>query len=93
MRTYTVMPDSFAASFVFSPPSSRIGQAVSFADTTSGDPTSWVWDFGDGSTSAVKNPNHAFSKAGYYTVTLTAITSTGSTGASLLAVQVASIQS
>jgi len=32
--------------------------------------TGWAWDFGDGSTSNVKNPTHFFSKPGTYTVSL-----------------------
>jgi PKD repeat protein len=30
----------------------------------------WAWDFGDGSTSNVKNPSHNFSKPGTYTISL-----------------------
>ncbi len=32
--------------------------------------TGWAWDFGDGSTSNIKNPTHFFSKPGTYTVSL-----------------------
>jgi len=32
---------------------------------------SWDWDFGDGSTSSDRNPSHAYSATGKYTVTLT----------------------
>ncbi|MDX2498602.1 MAG: PKD domain-containing protein, partial [Desulfobacterales bacterium] len=32
---------------------------------------SWIWDFGDGKTSTVKNPRHRYSKNGTYTITLT----------------------
>lgn len=71
VRTFTVMPDALSASFVYSPTSPGVGQTVSFADTTPGDPNSWLWDFGDGTSSTVKNPSHAFSKAGYYKVSLT----------------------
>lgn len=37
-----------------------------------GSETLYSWDFGDGSTSTSKNPSHAYSSAGVYTVTLTA---------------------
>jgi PKD repeat protein len=77
LRTVPVMPEALAASFVFSPTSPRVGQTVSFADTTSGDPTSWAWDFGDGTTSSVKNPAHAYAKEGSYAVTLSATTASG----------------
>lgn len=33
--------------------------------------TKWKWDFGDGSSSTKKNPTHAYSEAGIYTVSLT----------------------
>ncbi len=34
----------------------------------------WFWDFGDGTTSSLKNPSsHAYNKAGDYTITLTAV--------------------
>jgi len=41
--------------------------------------TSWAWDFGDGSTSTLKNPSHVFSNAGTYSVTLTITTFGGCT--------------
>ena len=31
---------------------------VSFTDITTNDPDSWVWNFGDGSTSSQQNPSH-----------------------------------
>lgn len=46
---------------------------VQFTDTSEGNPTSWVWDFGDGSTlSTDQNPTHTFTGVGPYTVTLAA---------------------
>ena len=82
LRTFAVMPETLAASFVFSPTSPRVGQTISFADTTSGNPTAWAWDFGDGATSTAKNPAHAYSKTGSYAVTLSATTSSGTKKAS-----------
>jgi PKD repeat protein len=44
-----------------------------FTDTSVSDPaTSWSWTFGDGGTSAVRNPSHAYAAAGTYDVCLTA---------------------
>lgn len=40
--------------------------------------TSWLWDFGDGTTSTVQNPSHTYSSRGSFTVTLTATNSVGS---------------
>ncbi len=43
---------------------------VRFRDFSAGNPTAWSWDFGDGSTSAEKNPSHTYTKEGRYTTTL-----------------------
>jgi PKD repeat protein len=43
---------------------------VSFTDLSTGYPSAWEWDFGDGSTSAEQNPTHTYA-AGLYTVSLT----------------------
>lgn len=48
------------------------GQEILLVDTTSGGPTSWVWDFADGTGSTAQSPRHAFAAAGSYSVTLTA---------------------
>ena len=45
---------------------------VQFVDQTTGGPTDWQWDFGDGTTAAEQNPTHFYQKEGVYTVTLTA---------------------
>lgn len=46
---------------------------------TTGNPTSWDWNFGDETkNSTLKNPAHTYSKAGSYTVTLTANNGAGS---------------
>ena len=44
---------------------------INFTDLSSNGPTSWLWDFGDGTTSTLQNPTHAYSNGGNYTVTLT----------------------
>ncbi|HYG52971.1 MAG TPA: PKD domain-containing protein [Flavobacteriales bacterium] len=45
-------------------------QPVSFTDNTTGSPTSWDWDFGDGGTSTLQNPTHTYLLGGTYTITL-----------------------
>lgn len=51
---------------------------VDFVDTSSEAPTSWSWNFGDGNTSAVQNPQHTYPPvAATYTVTLTATNGAG----------------
>jgi PKD repeat protein len=47
------------------------GNTVSFEDQSTGDITSWQWDFGDGNSSNLYNPSHGYMREGTYTVTLT----------------------
>lgn len=54
------------------------GTVVFFTDSSSGSPTSWVWDFGDGNSSIQQNPNHFYTNPGQYTVCLIATNSCGS---------------
>lgn len=44
---------------------------VTFTDCSSGTPTAWMWDFGDGGNSTSQNPSHEYSTPGTYAVTLT----------------------
>ncbi len=46
-------------------------ETLSFIDNSTGSPTSWLWDFGDGTISTAQNPTHAYTNEGGYTVTLT----------------------
>ncbi len=45
---------------------------VQFTDFSQDLPTTWLWNFGDGTTSALQNPLHTYTANGTYTVTLTA---------------------
>lgn len=45
---------------------------VQFTNQSSADSRTFIWNFGDGTTSTEKNPMHIYSAAGTYTVTLTA---------------------
>ncbi len=54
-----------------------LGQATMFEDSSYSKPTSWKWNFGDGSSPSTSQcPTHAYSKTGTYTVKL--ISSNGS---------------
>lgn len=43
----------------------------SFSSTSSGSPTSYVWDFGDGTQTSGQSPNHLYNVDGIYVVVLT----------------------
>ncbi len=60
-----------SAAFSASPTSGQAPLEVSFSNTSSGDFTTSLWDFGDGASSKTKNPDHSYQAAGVYTVTLT----------------------
>ena len=51
---------------------------VSFADLSTGSPTSWSWTLGDGGTSIAQNPSHTYVTPGTYTVTLEVTKGNGS---------------
>ena len=51
---------------------------VKFHDYSSGNPSSWLWQFGDGTTSTEKDPVHTYGNVGYYNTTLTATNAFGS---------------
>ncbi|UKN02999.1 PKD domain-containing protein [Paracrocinitomix mangrovi] len=58
-----------------------IGEAAQFTDLSvpaaNGNVNAWEWDFGDGSTSNLQNPTHAYGASGDYTVQLIAYTDVG----------------
>jgi PKD repeat protein len=56
--------------------------SCNFTDTSTdadGSVTQWSWDFGDGETSTLQNPSHAYASEGTYDVTLTATDDAGGT--------------
>jgi PKD repeat protein len=74
----TVEPQVPIADFTASLTIVTVGQAVQFTDQSVNSPASWKWDFGDGSSSAVQNPGHAYTNPGKYTVSLTVSNVSGS---------------
>jgi PKD repeat protein len=57
------------------------GESVTFTDSSTGSPTQWTWDFGDGTAASTEqNPTHQYMTAGHYTVRLTAINLTATVG-------------
>jgi PKD repeat protein len=65
------------ADFTADPRSGPAPLTVSFTDLSTGDPTSWSWDFGDSRTSTTQNPTHVYDTEGTYTVSLTVSNDSG----------------
>jgi PKD repeat protein len=63
-------PAPVVADFVASVTYGGAPLSVGFTDLTTGDPTSWLWDFGDTGTGTQQNPTHLYTDPGLYTVTL-----------------------
>ena len=71
MTSYiTVAPGTPTAAFSAAPLSGEMPLTVSFTDASVGEVASWLWTFGDGSTSVEQNPIDMYTEAGIYTVTL-----------------------
>lgn len=68
--TPTPTPVPLIVNFTAEPASGVPPLTVQFTDTSSGVPTKWNWNFGDGTSSTVKNPVHEYQGIGRYTVTL-----------------------
>lgn len=64
------------ANFTATPLSGTEPLTVNFTDSSTNSPTSWLWNFGDGTTSTLQNPSKTYS-VGVYTVSLTATNSFG----------------
>ena len=60
-----------SANFSADPTNGNVPLSVNFTDESTGTITSWNWNFGDGTSSAIQNPSHIYTKPGTYTVSLT----------------------
>ncbi len=54
-----------------------MGNETQLSDDSTGDPTTWQWNFGDGETSQEQNPIHTFATAGSKTVALVVSNASG----------------
>ena len=72
LKTIIVMESTGpVASFNCNPTIGTLPLNISFTDKSTGFPTSWLWEFGDGNISTSQNPSHIYYNKGNYTVKLT----------------------
>ncbi|MEM6342586.1 MAG: PKD domain-containing protein [Bacteroidota bacterium] len=73
LRTEYIRLNNPVADFTLDQPLGCPGLLVEFTDTSIPDTTlvGWLWDFGDGNTSFVQNPQHVYANPGQYDVSLT----------------------
>ncbi len=76
--TVSAPPPAPVAAFTGTPLTGTVPLFVEFTDQSTNTPTSWLWDFGDGTTATFQNPVHLYDTAGTYTVELTATNAGGS---------------
>lgn len=72
------IPHPPVADFTAEPTSGAAPLLVTFTDYSTGDPHSWLWEFGDGTTSEEQHPEKTYTEGGTYTVILTAGNEIGS---------------
>ncbi len=72
------------ADFTYSARSVKVGQPITFVDTSAGNPTAWTWEFGDGTFATGPKATHAWALAGSYSVTLRVENTTTSASASIV---------
>ncbi|MBR1368723.1 hypothetical protein RJ53_04045 [Methanocalculus chunghsingensis] len=67
------------ANFTGTPTNGTAPLAVQFTDLSTGNPASWLWEFGDGTNTTDQNPQKVFEIPGIYSISLTAVNEAGST--------------
>lgn len=78
---YIIVEDPVAptAGFIADITSASISQTLTFTDLSTGVPSAWLWDFGDGiGTATAQSATYAYGAPGTYTVTLTVSNAYGS---------------
>jgi len=74
----TVTDGNMTADFSGTPTSGDAPLTVAFTDQSSGDISTWNWDFGDGGSSTAQSPSYTYNTAGTYTVSLSISNACGS---------------
>jgi PKD repeat protein len=70
-QKYIIVDDILKANFTANPTAGSATLTVNFQDASLSKPDTWLWDFGDGTSSTFKNPTHNYASAGKYNVSLT----------------------
>lgn len=73
-----VLGTELVADFAAVPRQGLAPLTVQFSDSSQGEITSWLWDFGDSNQSTLQNPEHTFTEPGAYTIKLKITGPTGS---------------
>jgi PKD repeat protein len=69
-ENYIHVDDILTAKFSATPTEGSATLTVQFTDETFSPPETWLWDFGDGSSSTFQNPSHIYEYPGKYSVQL-----------------------
>ena len=79
--TVTKPVDRPVASFSVTPSVVILGDPVRVTDTSANEPTTWSWNFGDGSESSQQSTAHVYTEAGTYDIRLEVSNEAGSSSA------------
>lgn len=79
------------AAFSYSPEDLDIIAPTAYFSNTSTNSTSWLWDFGDTTTSTLQSPEHDYQNVGFYTVNLHIADANGCTDSTTSAIQIKDI--
>ena len=85
---YITVYDAPKANFSASPSSGKPPLQVNFTNESTGLITSWLWSFGDGTTSMNENPEHTYNSPKTYTAKLT-VYGPGGTSSKTVSIRVA----
>ncbi len=87
-ETITVQEIPVAAFAMLPAGSACLGELIQFTDNSSSDVVLWAWDFGDGTTSILQNPDHSYTSFGWFDVELTVTNSNGCTHSIITPIQI-----
>jgi len=82
-ENYITVYSDLTTDFVHSPTGAQTAPVrIDFTDLSQNGPQYWFWEFGDGSTSTEQHPQHIYTNAGTFTVTLSVSNDFGAAGSS-----------